>query len=291
MALLPVPFVWGPVGGGETLPRGFWSSFSFRGKVFEIFRALARCLGEFDPFVRLTARRAALALCMTAETAARLERIGCRRVAVWPEAGLPPEDISQLGALPSKNNHKPFRILSSGNLLHWKGTQLGLQAFAALHEAIPNTQYWIIGDGPERRRLQKLVEKLMVADSVTFWGALPRQEGFEKLAACDVLMHPSIHDSAGWVCLEAMAAGRPVVCLDLGGPAFQVSDNTGIRIPARSPVQAVEDIAAALKLLARDPALCSRMGLAGQVRVSEHFNRSQMHQARTYFARWTGQGI
>ena len=53
MALLPVPFVWGPVGGGETTPSGFWWSFSLRGKVFEIFRVLARRLGEFDPFVRL----------------------------------------------------------------------------------------------------------------------------------------------------------------------------------------------------------------------------------------------
>jgi glycosyltransferase involved in cell wall biosynthesis len=271
MVLLPVPFVWGPLGGGETVPRGFWRSFSFRGKVFEIFRTLARRLGEFDPFVRLTARRAALALCTTTETANRLERIGCRRVAVWSEAGLPPEDISQLHALPSKN-HKPFRVVSSGNLLHWKGTQLGLQAFAALHETIPNSEYWIIGDGPERRRLQKLAEKLTVADSVAFWGDLPRQEVLEKLAACDVLMHPSIHDSGGWVCLEAMAAGRPVVCLDLGGPAFQVNDNTGIRVPACSPMQAVEDLAAALTLLARDPALCSKMGLAGQFRVSQHFN-------------------
>src|SRR6266516_1550188 len=57
MALLPVPFVWGPVGGGETTPSGFWKSFSLHGKLYEIFRALVRSLFELDPFVRLTARR------------------------------------------------------------------------------------------------------------------------------------------------------------------------------------------------------------------------------------------
>ena len=48
MALLPVPFVWGPVGGGETTPSGFWWSFSLRGKLFEIFRTLARLTGELE---------------------------------------------------------------------------------------------------------------------------------------------------------------------------------------------------------------------------------------------------
>jgi len=66
-------------------------------------------------------------------------------------------------------------------------------------------------------------------------------------------MHPSLHDSGGWVTLEAMAAGRPVICLDLGGPALQVSEATGIKIPAISPPQVVADLASALKQLAGDP--------------------------------------
>ena len=271
MALLPVPFVWGPIGGGESAPSGFWRSFSFRGKVFEIFRAVARRLGEFDPFVRLTARRAVVVFCTTTETADRLKRIGCRRIAVLSEAGLPPEEIVRLQALPA-TSHTTFRVLSSGNLLHWKGTELGLRAFAKFHREFPKSEYWIVGDGPERKRLERLAHQLQVKDTVRLCGELPRSQLLQKLAECDVLMHPSLHDSGGWVCLEAMAAGRPVLCLDLGGPALQVTEDTGIRLRSRSPMQAVEDLAAALMTLASDRTLCSAMGAAGRRRISEHFN-------------------
>ncbi len=271
MALLPVPFVWGPVGGGETTPPGFWWSFSLRGKVFEVLRVLMRRLFELDPFVRLTARRSMLALATTKDTEARLRLLGCSRLTVFSEAGLPLDELALLGDLP-RHQAAPFRVISSGNLLHWKGTAFGLRAFAQFHREFPNSEYWIVGDGPERKRLERLADSLQVTDAVRFWRELPRSQLLQKLADCDVLMHPSLHDSGGWVCLEAMAAGRPVVCFDLGGPALQVDGDTGFKVTAHSPRQVVEDLAVALTLLARDPVLCKTMGAAGQLRVAEQFN-------------------
>ena len=69
-----------------------------------------------------------------------------------------------------------------------------------------------------------------------------------------------------------MAAGRPVVCLDLGGPAVQVNEQTGIKVMAKSPEQAVVDIAAALVRLGRDPELRVQLSLAGRQRVKEVFS-------------------
>ena len=86
LALLGVPFIWGPVGGGESTPRGFQRSFSPRGKVHELMRDLARRLGELDPFVRWTARRATIALATTPETFVKYwASSGFRR---WAAAGL-----------------------------------------------------------------------------------------------------------------------------------------------------------------------------------------------------------
>ena len=72
--------------------------------------------------------------------------------------------------------------------------------------------------------------------------------------------------------MEAMAAGRPVICLDLGGPALQVTEETGFKIPANSPEQVVRDIAHAMLKLAKEPELRVRMGKAGRRRVKEYFN-------------------
>src|SRR5918999_1346754 len=78
LALLPVPFVWGPAGGGESAPKTFRGDFSLRGRVYELVRDLARWLGERDPFVRATAHRSALALASNEETAARMYKLGAR---------------------------------------------------------------------------------------------------------------------------------------------------------------------------------------------------------------------
>jgi len=59
---------------------------------------------------------------------------------------------------------------------------------------------------------------------------------------------------------------------DLGGPAVQVTEETGIKVPAISPEQAVHDLAAAMVKLATDPALRARMGQAARQRLKEHFS-------------------
>jgi glycosyltransferase involved in cell wall biosynthesis len=156
-----------------------------------------------------------------------------------------------------------------GRLLAWKGFHLGIRAFAEAR--LPETEYWILGDGPERQRLERLARKVGVADRVRFWGRLPRETALIRLKECVALVHPSLHDSGGWFCLEAMGAARPVICLDLGGPGLQVTDETGIKIPAISPAQAVQDIAQAMIRLATDPETRIRFGKAGCRRVEQHY--------------------
>ena len=270
LAMLPAPFVWGPVGGGESAPRAFWFSYGLRGKFYETVRDLARVWGWLDPFVRLTARRAALGLATTTQTQRRLLGLGCPNNLIFSEAGLPADEIQWLGSFPVRQSN-PFRLVSLGNLLHLKGYEFALKAFARFQQRTPASEYWLIGEGPERPRLEKLARELGVSGKVIFWGAMPRPQALEKLAHCDVLVHPSLHDSGGWVCLEAMAAGRPVVCLDLGGPAVQVTEQTGIKVPAVSPEQVVRDLTAALHRLAGDAALRLQAGQAGRRRVQEHF--------------------
>lgn len=270
LALLPAPFVWGPVGGAESAPVVLSASLGLRGAVFEVLRGLVRKLGEWNPLAPITARRAALALAKTRETAKRLEALGCREVVVLSEAGLSEEEIQQLGGMRLRHRG-PFRVISLGRLVYWKGFALGLKAFARFCRSHPESEYWIIGDGPERRRLEKLSRNLGVAERVIFWRQMPRARVLEQLARCDLLLHPSLHDSGGWVCLEAMAAGRPVICLDLGGPALQVTEETGIKVRAGSPGQVVRDLAEALIRVANEPALRLRMGEAARLRVRRHF--------------------
>jgi glycosyltransferase involved in cell wall biosynthesis len=263
LALLPVPFVWGPVGGGESTPKAFRGDFSFPGKIYEGLRDVGRWLGEHDHLVRLTARRSLLALAKTDTTAERLRRLGASNVRVLSDAGLPLTEMNDLARRPAANDH-PVRFISIGNLLELKGFHLGLRAFA--RGDLEDAEYWIVGDGPARWRLQDLAERLGCGARIKFWGRLPRDETLRRLAESHVLVHPSLHESGGWVCVEAMAMGRPVICFDLGGPGTQVTEQAGVKVQARHPEQAVRDFAEAMCRLARDPQLRQRMGEAGRLR-------------------------
>jgi len=269
LACLPVPFIWGPVGGGESAPPKFWKDFSLRARLYELARDTVRNIGQWDPLVGLTIRNTSVVRATTDDTAERLYRMGATEVHIVPEVGLLDEEIEVLNQCPLPDA-QPIRFISMGRLLHWKGYHLSVQAFAKAN--LPNAQYWLVGEGPELENLQKLADEHGVADRVKFWGRLPREETLERLAESQALVHPSLHDSGGWVCVEAMASGRPVICLNHGGPAVQVTDQTGFKVPAQNPEQAIGDIAIAMQKLAQDPELCVQMGKAGRERVAQTFS-------------------
>ncbi|QUY44831.1 glycosyltransferase family 4 protein [Acaryochloris marina] len=269
LSFLPVPFIWGPVGGGESAPFPFWKDFSLNARIYELTRDLVRNIGQRDPLVGLTIRNSSVVRATTDDTARRLHRMGATEVQIIPEVGLLDAEIADLNQSPLSVS-QPIRFISMGRLLHWKGYHLGIQAFAKAD--LPDAEYWLVGEGPELDALQNLAQYCGVANQVKFWGRLPREETLKRLAQSHVLVHPSLHDSGGWVCIEAMASGRPVICLDLGGPAIQVTEHTGFKISAQSPEQVIGDLAVAMQKLTHDPNLRIKMGKAGRQRVDKNFS-------------------
>jgi glycosyltransferase involved in cell wall biosynthesis len=181
-----------------------------------------------------------------------------------------PKDMDKLSKLPAPD-HVPIRFVSIGRALHWKGFYLGLKAFAQAD--LDGAEYWIRSSGQGQENLKRLAQNLGIAEQVRFWDKLPSLEDVynKVLGHGDVLVHPALHEAFGNVVLEAMAAGRPVICLDLGGPAVQVTEETGFKVPAVVPEQAVSDLAAAMRRLSEDPGLRVRMGEAARRRAAKHF--------------------
>ncbi len=269
LSLLPIPFIWGPVGGGESAPLSFWADFSWKNKLYEILRWAWRSLGELDPFTRLTVWRSAIAYATTKDTEQRLRQLGASHVERLSAIAMSQPEIEQLSQCQAPTG-SPVRFINIARLLHWKGIYLGLRAFARAN--LPDAEYWILGEGPESQKLQALTLDLGISDRVKFFGLLPREEVLVKLGQCSALVHPSLHDSGGWVPLEAMASGRPIICLDLGGSSELVTPETGIKVPAHTPEQAVADLAKAMIKLAKDKPLCMQMGKAGQQKVKDYYS-------------------
>ncbi len=280
---LPVPFIWGPVGGGETTPSNFYSTFSLGERIKEYIRVTIRKFNELNPLVRLTARSAELSFATTTETATRLHHIGANNVQIRLAIGIPETDLHKaVERVPSDNT---VRFLSIGRLLGWKGFHLSLQSFAKLCEGNPNYEYWIIGKGPERGKLEALCHQLGITEKVRFLGSVPREQVLKHLNEVDILLHPSMHESGGWVVLEAMTMNLPVVCLSLGGPNQIVTDKTGFRIKADNPDQVISDMKDAMITLATDSQLRHSMGSEGRKRVKDEFlwNKRGEYYANLYY--------
>lgn len=285
-ALDGVPFLWGPVGGGEGAPASFWREAGF---TYEATRLAARAVFEATPGVRRTASAATIALGTTPESAARMRAVGARDVRVLPAVALSDDEIARLGHLDLPPADAPLRLVSIGRLLDWKGFHLGLRAFAravASDGAMRRATYDIIGDGPAMGRLQREAAALHLGDRVRFLGALPREETLARLGEAHALVHPSLHDSGGFVCLEALAAGRPVLALATGGPAVLTPPEAGVLAPLTSPRAAVETLAEAMRELAVDRRRVEAMGEAGRAHVAAHHRWSlrAQHYARLHEA-------
>ena len=247
------PFIW-TAGNVERTPWSFIQEMSWRGKLEEIPRNLALSLG-FSVAGPLATRRAALIL-----SASLPERWGMRLpVQHFPLGGLTEEDLALIPKAETPSR-VPFRVVSIGRMLPWKGFDLGLRAFARLHRKFPESEYWLIGEGPERPRLEALARRLGISGVVRCLGQVPREEVFKHLAKASVLLHPSLRESFGYVVVEALAAGVPVVCLDLGGPSRLVQEGVGIKVKAQTPQQVVESLSEALYALSLDPERRAAMG-------------------------------
>lgn len=265
---LKIPYLFGPVGGAETIPFRFLPTLGLYGIIYELLRTMVRYLSEFDPNVYRSIRNAELVIVKAPETLKRIEKLGAKNPILFSEVGFSEDEIRFLESINLKQK-TPFRVVSVGRLMRWKGQYLGLKAFAK--SGVEDLEYWIIGDGPDKNHLVKLASDLGISDKVVFWGALSRQETLKRISESHVLIHPTLHDSGGWVCLEAMALGKPVICLNLGGPAAQVIEQTGIKINVQYPQQTILELSKAIRTLKEDESLRNKMGTRARKHVAENF--------------------
>jgi glycosyltransferase involved in cell wall biosynthesis len=163
-------------------------------------------------------------------------------------------------------------ILSVGGLQKLKGVHHILHALATLratHEFV----YVIVGDGEESANLRALARELGLEDRVRFRGSLGREKLAPYFAACDLFVLGSITEGSGNVLLEAMASGRPAICMDAGGPPEYVRHgSTGFVVPVGDEAA----LAQRIRELLEQPELADSMGAAGRARMVEGFDYSRM---------------
>lgn len=279
MGGLGVPFVFGPVGGGETSPRALRRGFPLAGQLADWARDVANWLVRVDPIMASVYRRAAVTLCKTGETLQRIPRRYRDKCRICLEVGTQDDApaVGWGGAARAPTEGR-FRVLYVGRLVYWKGLHLGLAAFARLAERHPEAHLTVVGRGPQEDWLRARAKQLGIADSITWIPWMERDAVLRIYPRHDVFLYPSLHDSSGNVVLEALAGGLPVVCLKLGGPGELVDDTCGIRVRAGEPAQVERALGRALSALADEPRLRQRMSEEAVQRARRHFSWTRQIQ-------------
>jgi glycosyltransferase involved in cell wall biosynthesis len=278
---LDIPFIWGPVGAAESTPPAFLAEMRPQERLFEWTRDTVRSMAPWDRSLIATAKAATIGIGVTRETCEALRTLGVKRVELLPQASLAEDELDFFERFPLPPPG-PFRAICMGRLLHWKGFQLAIRAFAIFAKKNLEAELWIVNNGPYRKQLEEVAAQSGVADRIRFFGHLPSYaDVLDKLAQAHVLMHPALHEAFGSVCMEAMAAGRPVVCLDIGGPASQVTPETGFIAPANNPTEALEAMANFLTRVANDRQMLQEMAVKARAHVRKKFAMTQLGAAIT----------
>jgi teichuronic acid biosynthesis glycosyltransferase TuaC len=163
-------------------------------------------------------------------------------------------------------------ILSVGNLIPIKGHELLLRAFAAIENRFPGVSLQIIGDGPERSRLEKLAMEFGIGEAVHFRGRQSRLQVADAMRRATIFALPSRYEGLGCVYLEAMASGKPVIaCRGQGiGEVIEPGVN-GCLIDADDLPGLIDTLS---KLL-EQPSLRQRLGGSARQTIVQAYTQAQ----------------
>jgi glycosyltransferase involved in cell wall biosynthesis len=270
------PLIIGPIGGGETSPSSLRDGLGFRGRLLEKIRDFSNSTITVNPLVRSGLKNAAVIFCTTPDTRNLLKGPLQKKTIIYTFLGMQKPRVS----LPRIPRQTPPRLLYAGRLLYWKGVHIAIQAFAELLTKIPDSRFTIVGDGPEETRLKGDVLAYKVKDSVDFCSRLPQRKLFDLFESHDLLLFPSLHDSGGFIVLEALRHGLPVVCLDLGGPGEIVTSNCGVVVNTKglNTAQVSSRVAEELIDLFASPARLAALSAGAISRANEFILSSRVAQ-------------
>jgi glycosyltransferase involved in cell wall biosynthesis len=169
---------------------------------------------------------------------------------------------------------RPFELLFVGRLVERKGVHLLLDALASLPPE-RRVVLHVVGDGPDRERLEAQARRLGLGEHAVFHGFVSREALQRRLETCDAFVLPAVIDAKGdteglgVVLIEAMSYARPVIASAAGGIVDIVKDGrNGLLVP---PGDAAA-LAAAVGGMMDDPARARAFGLHGREDVAANFS-------------------
>jgi len=273
-----VPFMLGPLNGGVPWPKGFDKARRQEKEWLSYVRNAYKLLPGF----RSTRKNASAIVIGSRDTWQQMPGKYHAKCVYIPENAIDPARFTMRR---TRRAELPIRAMFLGRLVPYKGADMLIEAAAELCKS-GAIRIDIIGEGPERSKLQGLIERFGLQDSVTLHGNVPHTLVQNHLVNSDILSFPSVREFGGGVVVEAMAVGVvPVVC-EYGGPAELVSPGTGVAVPIGSREEIIERFRAVLGELCQHPERIDAMSARAVERAHKQFTWPAKAQQSIAVYRW-----
>lgn len=252
---LPIPLIWGPIGGTHNFPRAFLKELSLGGQIRERLRSWINSRQLTGHRFQRTLSHAKVTIAATAAAAAEIYHATGRRLPIDLETGL---DYAIDSPRELRPHSHPLRILWAGRLRDWKALPLLLSALQKLPSNI-EYELVVLGDGGCRQRWQQLATQLCLRTQIR-WVAWPTyRKTIEYYRWADIFAFTSLRDTSGTGLLEALAAGCVIVGLNHQGAASVMNESCAKAISVDNPEKTIAELTSAIAALHDDRRLLRQL--------------------------------
>lgn len=245
-----IPLVWGPMTGYGSVPFPFMLSGGLK---FTAFYSLKNVLNlmqlVFHPRVRKMVECSDKLFAATPEMKEGLDRFYKADIDHINETGCVIKNGET--AVTRTFSKEGFKVLWVGRFMYTKQLEIALKVMGQL-TGLKGIEFHIVGKGftEEETQAMRTAAVEYGADSICHWhGQIPNHEVHKLMQESDIFFFTSIFEATSTVILEAIQNGLPIVCFDRCGFGPIVDESIGIKIPCKSPKQAVKDFVAAIDYL------------------------------------------
>ncbi len=271
---LPIPFVWGPIGGAGYIPPAFRSMLSPAARLFEKARDINTAIASRSPAFRKCIHNTAVVFAANEETEILLRPFrGDRPLVRLPIASMAEEKVIRFRRPESNQTATgPLLLFAGGNMEGRKGVSLALRALAIVARNKVPFHYTIAGGGPEIPALRKLAEQLGLNDMVEFHPGFQGDDYIIALQNTDVYFLPSFRESTPVTLLEAYLAGCYPVVADTSAQGEIVRLVGGHAVAVNNINQLIDGLAEAVIWCANHRSSLPNLAADSARQVAENFS-------------------
>ena len=223
-------FIWGPIGGLETIPEEYCKHYGKKSYIIERIRRQIALLSKWNMGFKNRCKNANLILCKTDFTRQYIPSAYANKTIIFTDVAAE----ATLSACHKQTGKKDVtEYVTIGRLDAWRGFDLIIEATHAAVKQNDQIHVTIVGEGYDKERLERMVKDRGLGKYISLTGKISMEKYKTLMADADVVINAALKEGAVTVSFDAMALGKPLICIDTTGYTRYFTHDYAIIIPRK----------------------------------------------------------